>query len=210
MSKKWTKTEINYLKRFAATKRVEELARRFDTDDKQVRAKLAELGLASKEGPVTTEAGSDPLVATFEKGLKALYKGKWAEAEKQFRKIVDDGDLPDLAGRARQYLEVCQARQGETVDEGRDDPFLAAVFLKNQGDLAASLSICDGKEQRRDERFAYLAASIHAVAGRKKEAAETLTRAIELNPENRVHAFHDPDFAELRKEQEHAHLFGLA
>jgi len=208
--KKWTDSEIKYLKRHAASKKLGELARRFDTDDKQVRSKLAELGLASKEGAVTTQAGIDPLVETFEKALKALHKSKWAEAEKLFQKVISEGDLPDLAGRARQYLEICRAQQAEVVDEREEDPFLAAVFLRNRGELDAALKACDGAERSKDERFVYLAASIHALQERREEAAEMLARAIELNPENRVHAFHDPDFAQLRKQQELAHLFGLA
>lgn len=50
-------------------------------------------------------------------------------------------------------------------------------------------------------------ASIHAVENRLDEAVQALTKAIELNPKNRIHAFHDADFAEIRKTQRH--LFGL-
>ena len=67
-----------------------------------------------------------------------------------------------------------------------------------------------GGRDQKDERFAYLAASIHAVEDRLDEAAEVLARAVELNPKNRIHAFHDPDFAELRKNRDLRPLFGLA
>ena len=67
-----------------------------------------------------------------------------------------------------------------------------------------------GCRDQKDERFAYLAASIHAAEGRTEEAAQALSRAIDLNPKNRVHAFHDPDFAELRKDRDHRQLFGLS
>jgi tetratricopeptide (TPR) repeat protein len=91
------------------------------------------------------------------------------------------------------------------------DPFLQAVFEKNRGNLAAALDLCrkEGREQK-DERFAYLAASIHAVEGRLEEAVQALSRAIELNPRNRVHAYHDPDFAEIRRDRDHRQLFGLS
>ena len=39
---------------------------------------------------------------------------------------------------------------------------------------------------------------------------QALSRAIELNAKNRVHAFHDPDFAELRKDRDLRQLFGLS
>ena len=44
----------------------------------------------------------------------------------------------------------------------------------------------------------YLAASLKALDGDAEQALELLARAIELEPRNRVHAYHDPDFRELR------------
>ncbi len=43
--------------------------------------------------------------------------------------------------------------------------------------------------------------------GDLEKAAKALGGAIEMNPKNRVHAFHDPDFGELRRSQEYASLF---
>ena len=59
-----------------------------------------------------------------------------------------------------------------------------------------------GGRQTRDERFAYLAASIHALREDHEAALRLLDHSIELNPKNRVHAFHDPDFATLRERGE--------
>jgi tetratricopeptide (TPR) repeat protein len=207
MSKKWSQSEISYLKRFAASKRLDELAQRFEADPAQVRAKLLELGLGTKEG-AATEVRPDPLVADFEGGIKALYASDWAAAEELLGRVAAESDLLDLGGRARQYLAICRARRAET-ETAAEDPYLLAVFRKNRGEYAAALKLCDGKARSDDERFLYLAASIHALEGRTAEAVRALTRAIELNPKNRVHAFHDPDFAKLREEREHARLFGL-
>jgi tetratricopeptide (TPR) repeat protein len=91
------------------------------------------------------------------------------------------------------------------------DPFLQAVFEKNRGNHQAALEISrQGGRDTKDERFAYLVAAIHAAEDRMDEAARALTRAIELNPKNRIHAYHEPDFAELRKAKEHRPLFGLS
>ena len=38
-------------------------------------------------------------------------------------------------------------------------------------------------------------------------ALDLLAKAIELNAENQVHAYHDPDFSFLRDDPEHAALF---
>jgi hypothetical protein len=81
------------------------------------------------------------------------------------------------------------------------------VVAKNRGDYAAVLEVCArGGRRGKDERFAYLAASALALSGDLDEAVKVLQQAIELNPENRVHAFHDPDFRVLRG---HAGFDGL-
>ena len=99
----------------------------------------------------------------------------------------------------------CQGKYAEA------EPFLEAVYEKNRGNLKVALDIAqkDGRDQQ-DERFAYLVASIHAVENRLDEAVQALAKAVELNPKNRIHAFHDSDFAELRKNRDQRHLFGLS
>ncbi len=205
--KRWSAADVTYLKRFAPTKKIAELAKRFATDPDTVRAKLAELKVVAKDEAGGAGRGPDPLMEDFEAGVKALYKGKWAEAEKRLGAVVEKSDVPELAGRARQFLRVAQTRATEAAPS-EADPYVHAVFLKNQGDLAGALEICREKGGK-DERFLYLAASIHALSDRQADAVKALAKAIEANPVNRVHAFHDPDFAELRKRQDHAHLFGL-
>jgi tetratricopeptide (TPR) repeat protein len=151
----------------------------------------------------------DPLVEQYEAGIKAMYRQKWSEAAKHFAKVAES-DESDLAGRARQLLETCRAKQESAADLSHEDPFLLAVVHKNNGELAEALQICTrGGRQSKDERFAYLAASIHALSGEREEAAKFLELAIELNPKNRVHAFHDADFASLREDAAFARLFGL-
>jgi hypothetical protein len=62
-----------------------------------------------------------------------------------------------------------------------------------------ALELCKrGGRQGKDERFAYLAASIHALRGEHDDALKLLELATEMNPKNRIHAYHDPDFAALR------------
>jgi hypothetical protein len=209
MSKRWSTSEISYLKRFAAGKRVSELAQRFGTAAEEVRAKLTELKLASKEGPAGPSSASDPLLGLFEEGLKALYGKRWAEAEEKLEKVARGADLLDLKSRARQMLLACrQHLPAEGRKAERPDPYLAAVVHKNRGEFDEALALASGAGNS-DERFLYLSASIFALTDRKAEAAKALSRAIEANPQNRVHAFHDPDFAELRRTKDYAHLFGL-
>jgi tetratricopeptide (TPR) repeat protein len=177
---------------------------------------------APKTGrPAAPAAYDDPALDALTEGLQALQKKDWSKAAELFESALAQSDRSDLSARARQFL--ASARQhlpvkpasgtasGTAKDDQDGDPFLRAVFEKNRGNLAGALELCrkEGREQK-DERFAYLAASIHAVEGRIEEALQALSRAIELNPKNRVHAYHDPDFAEIRRDRENRQLFGLS
>lgn len=161
----------------------------------------------------TATTTADPVLKTFTQALEALHKKSWAKAAKLFENVIETTDLPEVRARAQQYLAACRQHLEEKGDAAPvdDDPFLHALFEKNRGNLAAALEACkQGGRDQKDERFAYLAASIHASEGRTDEAAKVLARAIELNSKNRIHAFHDSDFAELRGHPSHRQLFGLS
>ena len=56
--------------------------------------------------------------------------------------------------------------------------FLLAVYEKNRGNFKEALEMSrKGGLDQKDERFAYLAASIHAVEERTEEAAQVLRDA---------------------------------
>jgi tetratricopeptide (TPR) repeat protein len=153
----------------------------------------------------------DSSLQAYTKALEALHKKSWSKAAQLFETVVEKSDMPEVRERARQYLAACrqqEAKNGKPREE-EADPFLRAVYEKNRGDLAAALALCRPHEQK-DERFAYLAASIHALEGRTDDAAKALSRAVELSAKNRIHAFHDADFAELRGNPSFRHLFGLS
>lgn len=192
MDKLWSKTEISHLKRNSAKQTLEELAERFHTDTDTVRAKMEELGLA----PGASGAGStDVMVEHFTRGVEALYGDELGKAVEAFETVVRDAEGRQLRDRALQYLEICQQKQAG--DESVEDPYLAAVMAKNSGDLEKAAELAARGDQD-DEKFAYLAASLEALRGEETSALELLARAIELEPRNRVHAYHDPDFRELR------------
>lgn len=163
------------------------------------------------------ESAVDSSLKAYSQALEALHRKSWSKAAKLFESVVESSDMPEVRERARQYLAACHLQEaqqeakkgGAPPDDG--DSYLRAVFEKNRGDLATALAIChqDGNDQS-DERFAYLAASIHTLEGRVDEAAKALSRAVELSSKNRIHAFHDPDFADLRGNPSFRHLFGLS
>jgi len=161
-------------------------------------------------------SGDDPSLDALTAGLSALQAKDWKKAVGLFEKAVETSDRPEVKDRARQFLHVSrqklEASGGKPAQEAADtDPYLLAVYEKNRGNLAGALEMSrKGGRDQKDERFAYLTASIHAAEDRLEEAVAALNRAIELNPKNRIHAFHDPDFAELRKNRDQQRaLFGL-
>ena len=199
MDKRWSKAENDYLKRHA-NRSLEELAEHFRTDEETVRQRLAELHLGPGQGS-SKAVQPDAALADYDKALGLLYQKKWKEAAPLFENVVASADSPHLADRARQNLEIC--RQRTRPEEDSPDPYLLAVFAKNEGNLEEALKLCtESGEVDKDERFAYLAASIRALAGDEEQAVEHLEAAIRLEPKNRVHAFHDPDFKELQGNEE--------
>ncbi|HSN85590.1 MAG TPA: hypothetical protein VL025_02480 [Thermoanaerobaculia bacterium] len=153
----------------------------------------------------------DPVLDAFNRALEALHAKSWSTAAELLESVIQQSDLPEMRERARQYLAACRLQEAKSKPEAPspdEDPFLRAVYEKNRGNYAAALDLVKKNGSEKDERFAYLAASIHALEGRRDEAARTLSRAVELNSKNRVHAFHDPDFSELRGDPEHRQLFG--
>lgn len=207
MAKSWKKSDLTYLRRQATKRTVADLARRFGVGEPEIRSKLQELGLESADGSAGTAGGfQDPALPRFEAALEALSGGKIETAAELFAEVARTADQMEVRERARLYLAVARRRlDGEGA--GVKDPYLEAVLLRNGGRLGEALDRCEAKAHQDDERFAYLAAGILAEQGDLDQATERLRRAIELNPKNRVHAFHDTDFLELRRSQRHRAIF---
>lgn len=209
MAKRWKREEITYLKRYAKVRLTSELAERFKVDTEEMTEKLTELGLASKDSVAEMRIEHDPLVKVYTKGTRALYGKKWREAKKLFQQVLEETDQSELRMGAQKYLEVCEQHLAKPA--GPDDPFLEAVYHRNQGNLDEALDICTrGGRAGKDERFAYLASAIHAFRGDFEKAADLLQTAITLEPKNRVHALYDSDFDALRAEDDFASLFEAA
>lgn len=208
MAKRWKKQEVTYLKRYAERRMLSELAARFRTSPEEVEEKLKYLGLASKDGRGSVPRQVDPLLPVYERGLKALQRKKWAQAAPLFSRVVAESADAEMVGRARRFLKLCRQQTKRKPAAKATDPFLRAVYERNRGNLDEALDICaKGGRQSKDERFAYLAASVFSLLEDHDKAAKYLARAIELNPKNRVHAFHDADFEALRNHPEHRQLF---
>lgn len=208
MAKRWKKEELTYLKRYAKTRHVGELAERFKTDAATVQLQLKELGLEALDSVDPSPLEGSRQLALFEDALKALHAGRWKRAMSGFEKVMEEGDQPDLINRARRYLAVAtEQADGGPEEVAAEDPYLQAVYERNNGNFDEALRIASaGGRRSKDPRFAYLVASIHVARDELDEAAEYLRTAIELDPMSRVHALNDADFEQLRA-SEHGDLF---
>ncbi len=161
-----------------------------------------------RPAPPKPPPAKDSGLSGYTDALAAMHKQDWAKAVKLLDRLAVDDDQPEIAARARVFLLAAKQRLGSGEEQGGEDAYLQAVFEKNRGNLEAALEISRrGGRDKKDERFAYLTASVYALEGRSEDAAQALTQAVELNPKNRIHAYHDADFAELRKDRDFRHLF---
>lgn len=149
-------------------------------------------------------------VQRFEKALELLHRRRWDEAAEAFAQVSEGNPASSISERARVFREVCRGKlANEPVVEG--DPYLTAVVAKNRGDLEAAMESCNrGGLKGRDARFAYLAAAVEGLRGNEGEAVKLLLKAIEMDPANRVRAYWDPDFADVRKSPELQPLFATS
>ncbi|MDE2851926.1 MAG: hypothetical protein OYL92_00120 [Acidobacteriota bacterium] len=149
------------------------------------------------------EARSESLNAAVKKletGIELFHADRIAEARSEFEAVIAAGAEGRLTSRAGDYLAACD--RAEAAKDGKgDDAFLEAVMARNDGELESALKICTAGSRTRDGRFVYLASCIRALQGEAEPALDSLAKAVELDPTNRVRAFHDADFASLNEDE---------
>ncbi len=146
----------------------------------------------------TAQTNENDTLGTFSKALELLHASDWSQAASLLEKVIADTDSIHLRDRARQMHTICEHQLADDLDI--EDPYLSAVFEKNRGNLDRALALIE-EAGTQDERFAFLAASVQSLRGETEEALEHLDNAIRLEPKNRVHAYHDPDFESLREDE---------
>jgi len=142
----------------------------------------------------------------YEKGLKAIQRKNYEAAATAFRQLVDQFPQErELHERARLYLNVCERERSPKTKPPRkvNDRILAATLALNRRcpEEAVVLLRTSAESHPKDDRLQYLLALAHALQNDAQTAASHLTKAIALNPENRIQAFQEPDFDNIRTAQ---------
>lgn len=143
---------------------------------------------------------NDAALKNLEAGIELFHAERTAEARAEFEAVVASGAESRLASRARDYLAAC-GRAEAAKDVEAADAFTEAVMARNDGDLEGALKICAADSRAGDGRFVYLASCVRALTGEEAAALDLLAKAIELDPKNRVRAFHDADFASVNEDE---------
>lgn len=147
-----------------------------------------------------SEGAQARLLQEYQNALQQMQEGKFEKARVILEKIVPDAP-PEILERARVYLTVCErnSRSSERKFSTPEERYDYAVSLLNAGSF----------EDARDQFEAILAQSpqadfahygmalLSSMTGQAEEALEHLSRAIEINPANRIQARSDPDFIDM-------------
>ncbi len=140
------------------------------------------------------------LLQDYQNAVQLLQQGKFEKARVLFEKLSREAP-PEILERSRVYLAVCVRNVKESS--------LDFATPAEQYDYAVSLLNTGSFEEARDQFEAILTtapdadfahygmALLSSMTGQAEEALEHLSRAIELNPSNRIQARSDPDFIDM-------------
>ena len=144
-------------------------------------------------------------VGIYEKALHALQRRRLGPAAALFRKLIDEfPDERELHERSRRYLQVCERQLAPApTPETLEEQVYAATLALNNGatqDALAHLEAAAAREPD-SEQVQYMLAVARAATGDGPTAVTHLHRAIELNPDNRFLARHEPSFEALQENE---------
>jgi len=143
-------------------------------------------------------------VALYEEGVAALQAHEYPRASSLLRSVLSRyPEERELHERVRLYLNVCERHMAPraaspTTPEERVFAATLAVNAANFDEALAHLRAATSELPEHDHAL-YMLASVLAQRDQVEEAVPVLLRAIELNPDNRSLARHDPELEVLRQ-----------
>jgi len=143
-------------------------------------------------------------VTLYEQGVAALQAHEYSRASSALRSVLSRyPNEKELHERVRLYLNVCDRHMAPhaTLPSTPEERVFAATLAINTGNYGEALEHLRGASaEAPDHDLAlYMLASVLVLRNELDEAVSVLLRAIELNPDNRALARHDPDLEPLRR-----------
>ena len=141
----------------------------------------------------------------FERAHKEFTHGRFGEARNQFRGLLDKhSQVSEVAARARTYLAIAESRlRTESIlPRDADSLYDRGVIELNRGEYVAAQEMFERALKREPEaaHIHYGLAATRARLGSLDLALQSLQRALDLQPNLRVRAQHDPDLTSLRND----------
>jgi tetratricopeptide (TPR) repeat protein len=162
----------------------------------------ARSAVPARSGPaaVNQSESASTQFGSFEAAMKLFHTRSLPEARELFVKAAA-GPERDVANRARLHISMCDRRltQPAVTFGSAEDYYNYAVALLNtrnvteaRGHLEKAVQLDPGADH-----FHYALATAQALSGDAPGAYESLKRAIELEPRNRLLARQDADLAHV-------------
>jgi tetratricopeptide (TPR) repeat protein len=196
------------------------MAKQQRANSRSSRSKLAEATVSSGSGvlehnrgpqavpnpvaPPAPRPGHAEAVALYEEGLAALQSHDFSRASALLRSVLSRyAEERELHDRVRLYLNVCERHmtpRAASPSTPQERVFAAtlAVNAARYDEALEHLRTAISEAPDHDHAL-YMLASVLALREQVDEAVKLLLRAIDLNPDNRNLARHDPDLAVLRE-----------
>jgi tetratricopeptide (TPR) repeat protein len=149
-------------------------------------------------------AGHVEAVALYEQGVASLQAHEFSRASTLLRSVLSRyPEERELHERVRLYLNVCERHMTPRAASPStpEERVFAATLAVNVGNLDEALEHLRtaSSESPEHDHALYMLASVLAQRDALDEAVPLLLRAIELNPDNRALARHDPELEALRE-----------
>jgi tetratricopeptide (TPR) repeat protein len=161
---------------------------------------------AAPAPPARRSTYADAL-ALYERGLQALQAKRYREAADTLRRVKTDyPEEIELHERAEQYIRICerQITPPDSTPKTPSEQIYAATLALNAGRVNEAETLLSSLiQQHRDNDVAeYLLGLTLATRGDQAGAVAHLTRALELNPENRELLRKESELDSLRQTPE--------
>jgi tetratricopeptide (TPR) repeat protein len=160
--------------------------------------------LAAQNAVPIPRPGHLEAVALYEEGVAALQGHEYSRASALLRSVLSRyPEERELHERVRLYINVCERHMAPRAASPStpEERVFAATLAINAGNYDEALEHLRtaSRESPEHDHALYMLASVLALRDQVDEAVPFLLRAIELNPDNRSLARHDPDLEVLRQ-----------
>jgi tetratricopeptide (TPR) repeat protein len=145
-------------------------------------------------------------IESFEKALKALYKGEPEKAKDLLLVLkADHADDSELMDRISTFLLICENRLApQRKPKSTEEMVTQGVMQLNLGDLQLAIKTFSKalEAEPQSPHIEYCLAAAHAKDGDLPSTVKHLKQAIAADPTNRIYARNDDDFDDVRDEDE--------